>query len=237
MRRLCQGFVWPRRGARVEVLSKTTGMSSTPLQSTGEEIANSIIHGAGLAASLVALPVAVAFAAAFHGSWQVVGNAVFGASLVALYATSTLYHAIPHPRAKRVLRVCDHSAIYLLIAGTYTPFSLGVLRGGWGWSLLVVVWALAAAGILFKVRWGFRFGVASTLVYLLMGWLCLVAIRPMVTLVPTAGLAWMVTGGVFYSSGVAFYAWKSLRFSHAVWHVFVLLGSVCHYVAVLWYSA
>jgi len=212
-------------------------MSPTPLQSPGEEFANSVIHGVGLAASLVGLPLAVAFAATYYGAWQVVGNAVFGVSLVALYSTSTLYHAIPHDRAKRALRFCDHAAIYLLIAGTYTPFSLGVLRGGWGWSLLAVVWALAAAGIVFKAFSGIRFGKLSTAVYLLMGWLCVVAIRPMLTHIPPAGLAWMVAGGLFYSCGVVFYAWKGLRFSHAVWHVFVLLGSVCHYFAILLHVA
>lgn len=212
-------------------------MAHSRLQSTGEEVANSVTHGIGFVASLVGLPVVVAAATTRNDVWQLVGNSVFAVTLVLLYAASTLYHALPRSRAKQVVRVIDHAAIYLLIAGTYTPFTLGVLRGSWGWTLFGVVWALAVAGIAFKTACGVRFGRLSTAAYLLMGWVCLVAIRPITLHVPPAGLAWMVAGGVLYSSGVVFYAWERLRYGHAVWHLFVLLGSACHFFAVLWYAA
>jgi len=204
--------------------------------SIGEEIANSLTHGAGLVASLVGLPVLVIAAAGRGDSLQVIGCSVFAASLVALYAASTTYHALPASRAKHVLRVVDHVAIYLLIAGTYTPFTLGVLRGAWGWTLFGVVWSLAALGIVFKTVLGFRYPRASTLFYVGMGWLAVVAIRPMTEQMPAAGLAWIAAGGLFYSAGVAFYAWERQRYSHAVWHLFVLGGSACHFFAVLWYA-
>ena len=208
---------------------------SQPL-SAGEEIANAVTHGVGLLASLVAFPLLILAAVARGDSWYVVGCSVFGATLVALYAASTLYHAVPHGRAKRTLRVVDHAAIYLLIAGTYTPFTLGVLRGAWGWTLFGIVWTLAGLGILFKVTLGLRFPKASTLVYVLMGWMAILAIRPLTAAVPVAGLGWLVAGGLLYTGGVAFYAWRA-RYSHTVWHLFVLGGSACHFVAVLGYAA
>ena len=160
-------------------------------QSPGEEIANAVTHGAGLAASLAALPVLVLAAAGRRDPWQLVGGAVFGITLVLLYLASTLYHALPSPRAKSVLRVLDHSAIYLLIAGTYTPFTLGALRGPWGWALLGTIWTLALLGVVAKCTVGFRFPTLSTLLYVGMGWLVLVAIHPLVTHVAPAGLAWL----------------------------------------------
>lgn len=202
----------------------------------GEEIANSITHGIGLTASLLALPVLVLIATARHDPWQVVGAAIFGTTLVLLYAASTLYHALPVSRAKRVFRVLDHSAIYLLIAGTYTPFTLGVLRGPWGWSLFGTVWGLTVVGIVVKATLGFRFPRLSIAVYLLMGWLVVVAIRPLVARVSPAGLAWLVAGGLSYTVGVVFFTWKRLRYGHAVWHLFVAAGSVCHFLAVLWHA-
>ncbi|MGH7663097.1 MAG: PAQR family membrane homeostasis protein TrhA [Gemmatimonadaceae bacterium] len=208
------------------------------LVSTGEEIANSITHGAGLVASIVALPVLVVAAVADDDRWQVVGNAIFGATLILLYASSTLYHALPRQSAaKRVFRVIDHSAIYLLIAGTYTPFALGALRGPWGWSLLGTTWGLASVGIALKTIRGFGRQWLSTTVYLLMGWLALVAIHPLLTHVGLRGLAWMAAGGLCYTAGVAFFAWdRRLRYSHLVWHLFVIAGSVCHFFAVLWHA-
>jgi hemolysin III len=204
--------------------------------SLGEEIANSITHGAGLLASAAALPILVVVAVARHDVWQVVGGAIFGATLVLLYATSTLYHALPSSKAKRVFRVLDHAAIYLLIAGTYTPFALGALRGPWGWSLFGVVWGLAALGIAAKATLGLRYPQLSTAVYLLMGWLVLVAMRPLIAHVPPAGLGWLVAGGLAYTAGVVFFVWERMRYSHMVWHLFVTAGSVCHFIAVLGYA-
>ncbi len=207
-------------------------------QLLGEEIANSIIHGAGLLASIAAIPILVLNAAANRDPWQVVGGAIFGATLVLLYLASTVYHALPDCEGKRVFRVIDHSAIYLLIAGTYTPFLLGVLRGPWGWSLLGTIWALALLGVMAKWVLRFRFPRLSTALYIAMGWLILVAIRPLVTHISPAGLAWLVAGGVCYTAGVAFYATDTrLRYGHALWHLFVLAGSVCHFVAVLRHAA
>jgi hemolysin III len=204
--------------------------------SLGEEIANSLTHGAGLVASLVGLPVLVIAAAGRGDALQVIGASVFAASLVALYAASATYHAVPPSRAKQVLRLLDHVAIYLLIAGTYTPFALGVLRGVWGWTLFGMIWSLAALGIVFKTLLRFRYPRAATLFYLAMGWLAVVAIRPMLEAMPAMGLVWIAAGGLLYTAGVGFYAWERLRYGHAVWHLFVLGGSTCHFLAVLWYG-
>ncbi len=175
--------------------------------------------------------------AAAHGdAWSIVGAAVFATTLVLLYAASTLYHALPPSRAKRVFRVLDHAAIYLLVAGTYPPFTLGVLRGPWGWSLFGVVWGLTVIGILLKVTIGFRFPRLSLAIYLLMGWVVVVAVRPLVMRVHPAGLALLVAGGLCYTAGVLFFTAKRLRYAHAVWHLFVAAGSVCHFLAVLWYA-
>ena len=203
--------------------------------SLGEEIANSVTHGVGLAASLAAAPLLL-IAAARDDAWRVVGVSIFAATLVALYAASTLYHALPPSRAKRVFRVLDHGAIYLLIAGTYTPFALGALRGPWGWTLLGLVWALAAIGITLKSVRGFRHPRVSTAVYLVMGWLVVLAINPLVANVSRAGLLWLLGGGLFYTGGVIFYALDRRRYVHSVWHLFVLGGSACHVVAVMLYS-
>lgn len=205
--------------------------------SLGEEIANSVTHGVALLASLAALPILLVVAVARGDPWQVVGAAIFGATLIMLYTASTLYHALPESRAKRVFRVLDHSAIYLLIAGTYTPFALGALRGAWGWALFGAVWTLAALGITAKATLGFRFPRLSTVIYLLMGWLAVVAFRPLSTQVGPAGLAWLVAGGLCYTAGVIFFAWERIRYGHMVWHLFVAAGSVCHFFAVLWHAA
>jgi len=206
------------------------------VQSLGEEIANSATHGAGALASVVALPFLVMVAAP-HGIDAVIGNLVFGVSLVLLYISSTIYHSLARNRAKRVFRILDHSAIYVLIAGTYTPFTLGVLRGTWGWTLFGVVWSLAVLGIALTASLGVRFPRLSTFVYIGMGWLVVIAIKPLMTHVPLAGLAWLVAGGLAYTGGAVFYGWKRLRYQHTVWHLFVLAGSVCHYMAVLRYAA
>ena len=205
-------------------------------QSLGEEIANSISHGAGLVAALIAVPVLV-LRAAPRGTTALVGAGVFAATMLLVYVTSTIYHALARNRAKRVFRVLDHNAIYLLIAGTYTPFTLGVLRGTWGWTLFGIIWALAASGILLKSFGGLRYPRASTGLYLAMGWLALIAIRPLWNALPAWGLFWLAAGGLLYTAGVGFYAQPRLRYAHFVWHLFVLGGTTCHFVAVLNYAA
>jgi hemolysin III len=204
--------------------------------STGEEIANAVTHGLGLLASLLGIPVLLRTAAAGNDSALLIATSIFGATLVGLYATSTLYHALPPSRAKRICRVLDHSAIYLLIAGTYTPFAVGVLRGGWGWGLLGVIWVLAVLGIVFKALGGLRFPRLSTVFYLGMGWLAVLVLRPLAAAISLQGLAWVVGGGLLYTVGVLFYVRERPRYSHMVWHLFVLGGSACHFFAVLWYA-
>ena len=206
-------------------------------QSPGEEIANAVSHGVGFAASLIAVPVLVAHAAAQGKTVETLGASVFGASIVLLYLASTLYHALPRGCAKRVFRVIEHSGIYLLIAGTYTPFMLGVLRGAWGWTLLGVIWSVAVVGIVVKAVGGIRYPVASTAVYVAMGWLIVMAGRTVWLRVAPPGLAWLILGGLAYTIGVGFYAAKRLPFGHFVWHVCVLVGTTCHFLAVMWYAA
>ncbi len=205
-------------------------------QSIGEEIANSLSHGVGFMAILAVTPLLV-LGAIPHGAASIVGVSIFAATMAVLYLTSTLYHAFPHSRAKRVFRVIDHGAIFLLIAGTYTPFTLGILRGAWGWALFGTVWGLALAGILFKVVGGLRYPIASTVIYVAMGWLVVVAIQPLWQHLPPAGLMWLVAGGVAYTGGVAFYALKRVRYSHFMWHLCVLTGTTCHFFAVIGYAA
>jgi len=205
-------------------------------QSVGEEIANSVSHGVGFLAVLAVTPLLV-LGAIPHGAASVVGVSVFAATMAVLYLTSTLYHAFPHSRAKRMLRVVDHGAIFLLIAGTYTPFMLGIMRGAWGWALFGTVWGLALVGVLFKVVGGLRYPIASTAVYVAMGWVVVVAIQPLWQRMPQAGLMWLVAGGLAYTGGVAFYAMKRVRYSHFLWHLFVLTGTTCHLFAVMGYAS
>jgi len=171
------------------------------------------------------------------GAADIVGASVFAVTMVLLYLTSTLYHALPSGKAKCVFRVLDHGAIYLLIAGTYTPFTLGTLRGAWGWTLLALVWTLAILGIIAKAVGGIRYPRLSTGLYVAMGWLCVIAVQPMRLHVPFAGLVWLLAGGLAYTAGVAFFAAERVRYSHFVWHLFVLGGTGCHFFAVLWYAA
>ncbi len=206
-------------------------------QSVGEEIANSVSHGVGLLAAVAVAPLLVVAAVQRGNAAQIVGASIFGATMVLLYLTSTLYHALPGNKTKRVFRVLDHGAIFLLIAGTYTPFTLGVLRGTWGWTLFGLVWGLALAGVLLKAVGGVRYPKLSTCLYLAMGWLVLIAVKPLWHNVPTSGLLWLLAGGIAYTAGVTFYASKRVRYSHFVWHLFVIAGTACHFVAVLWYAA
>lgn len=203
--------------------------------SVGEEIASSVSHGVGVVAALAATPILV-LTAARGGPLAIVGASVFAATMLVLYLGSTLYHALPRNRAKRVFRIIDHSAIFLLIAGTYTPFTLGVLRGAWGWLLFGIVWGLAVLGITVKAVGGIRYPRLSTAIYIGMGWLVVIAIRPLWLHMPIAGLLWLVAGGLAYTGGIAFYAANRLRYGHFVWHLCVLLGTTCHFFAVLWYA-
>ena len=205
-------------------------------QSVGEEIANSASHGIGFLAALAVTPLLV-LGAIPHGATSIVGVSIFAATMVVLYLASTLYHAFPNSRAKRVFRVIDHGAIFLLIAGTYTPFTLGILRGAWGWALFGTVWVLALAGVIFKVVGGLRYPITSTAVYVAMGWLMVVAIQPLWQHMPQSGLLWLAAGGVAYTGGVVFYAMKRVRYGHFLWHLCVLTGTTCHFFAVIGYAA
>jgi len=203
----------------------------------GEEIANSISHGVGLVLAIVATPILIMAATRYGSMWNMFGVTVFAASMMLLYLASTLYHALTHGTAKRIFRMLDHSAIFLLIAGTYTPFTLGVLRGPWGWTLLGLVWSLAFIGLTFKAVFGHRFAWLSVVLYLTMGWLIVIAAPEVMHRVPPAGLAWILAGGIAYTGGVGFYAAHRVRYAHFAWHLFVIAGTTCHFFAVLWYSA
>ena len=200
----------------------------------GEEIASSVTHGVGGLLAIAGLAVLVTFAAIRGSAWHVVGCSVFGATMVLLYTSSTLYHAIRAPRAKQVLQRLDHAGIFLLIAGTYTPFTLVSLRGPWGWSLLGVIWGLAVLGILVQSG-SRRHPVLSVVLYVVMGWTVLIAIRPLLSSMPRGGLILLILGGLAYTAGIAFYAWRRLPFNHSIWHGFVLAGTVLHFFAVLRY--
>ncbi|MFK8029446.1 MAG: hemolysin III family protein [Gammaproteobacteria bacterium] len=207
------------------------------VQSLGEERANAISHGLALLVALVAVPAMITNTVREHDALAVIGASVFGVTVVLTYLSSMIYHALPVGNTKRVFRLIDHATIYLLIAGTYTPFTLGVLRGPWGWSLLAVIWTLAIAGILIKTKRGVGGGRLSTFLYLLMGWLVVVAIVPLWMNMSAAGLTWLVCGGLAYTGGTVFYAAKKLPYSHLIWHLFVMAGTACHFVAVAYYSA
>ncbi|MEO8673357.1 MAG: hemolysin III family protein [Tahibacter sp.] len=209
--------------------------SMSPRYPRAEEIANSAIHGLGIVLSIVALTVLVAFAALNRDAWHVVSAAVFGTTLILLYTASTLYHSIPSPRAKPALRAFDHIAIYLLIAGTYTPYTLVSLRDDWGWVFFGAMWTLAGIGILCELTPLRRYRKAAVTLYIGMGWSALAAIGPLLQNVPGGGLWLLFLGGAAYTLGVPFYLWRSLPFSHAIWHGFVLLGSILHFFSVLFY--
>jgi len=204
-------------------------------QSYAEELANAMTHGVGLALSVVGWIALVVLSGMAGDGWDLAASAVFGGSLVFLYSVSTLYHSVRTPRAKWILRVLDHVAIFLLIAGTYTPFTVVLMRTGWGWTLLALVWGLALVGLLFKLFSKHRFHPAATSLYLIMGWLGILFADPMSAALPAGAILLIVAGGLAYTAGVVFYGWHSLRYSHAIWHVFVLVGSICHYAAVALY--
>ncbi len=194
-------------------------------------------HGIGLLGALAATPILIVAAASRGDAADIVGSSVFGVTMVLLYLASTSYHATPASRLRERLRQLDHAAIYLLIAGTYTPFTLGVLAGPWGWTLFGLVWGTAALGVAFKLTAGVRHPRLSTAIYVAMGWLVVIAIRPLALNMPVEGLLWLVAGGLSYTGGVVFYAARRLPYSHFFWHLCVLAGTVCHFFAVLWYAA
>jgi hemolysin III len=201
-------------------------------QTRREEVANVATHGAGVLMGLGGGATLIVLAALTGSAWKVVGVSIFAAALVLLYTASTSYHWARRPRLKRRLKVLDHAAIYVLIAGTYTPFTLDAIRGPWGWTLFGVIWGLAAVGVVFKLFFVDRFHRISTAVYVAMGWLVVVAAGPMVARLEPAALAWLVAGGVAYTAGTAFYHSRRIPFAHAFWHVAVIAGSVCHGIAV-----
>ena len=203
--------------------------------SIGEEIANAVTHGVGALLSIAGLAVLVSYAALYGDAWHVVSSSIFGATLVLLYAASTVYHSVWHLQTKKILQRLDHSAIFLLIAGTYTPFALVNMRGAWGWTLFGVVWFLALLGIVLQLFPRRRNERLSLILYLGMGWMAVAAIKPFVAGVETGGLILLLIGGLFYSLGVIFYVWRQLSYHHAIWHGFVLAGSTFHFFAVLFY--
>ncbi len=205
-------------------------------QSLGEEISNAFSHAVGLTATLVAAPFLIASTIRHGSPWTIIGSVIFAGTIVLLYLASALYHALPAGKAKRVFRVLDHGAIFFLIAGTYTPFMLGVLRGPWGWTLLFLVWSLAIFGVTAKAVGGIRRPRLSAGLYLAMGWLILIAIQPLRSHMPSTGIVWLLAGGIAYTGGVAFFAAQRVRYTHFVWHLFVIAGTTCHYFAVLWYA-
>lgn len=200
--------------------------------SSREEWANALSHGLGAVASMVGGVVLVSFAVRFGDFWQVLGTSIYSVSLVLLYSASTLYHAVQHQVAKARLRVLDHCAIYLLIAGTYTPFVLGVLRGLWGWILLGTIWSLALGGIAYKLFLLGRFPRLSTGMYLAMGWLAVLMLPSMARLLSLSTLLWLLVGGLAYTAGTLFFHSRRIRYAHPIWHGFVLTGSVCHFIAI-----
>lgn len=203
--------------------------------SLAEEIAHSITHGIGIPLSIAGLAILVGYASVRGTAWHVVSCSIYGTTLILLYITSTLYHSITHPRVKAIFQHLDHAAIYLLIAGTYTPFMLVNLRGPWGWSIFGVVWGLALIGLVLEFIQFRHYKKISLAVYLGMGWLIVIAIQPMMHSVKTGGLVLLLAGGLSYTVGAIFYVWRRLAFNHAIWHLFVLAGSILHFFSILFY--
>ncbi|QTA38452.1 hemolysin III family protein [Thermosipho ferrireducens] len=200
-----------------------------------EEIVNAITHGIGALLSLVAIVLLVVFSSIEGNVWKIVSTSIYGFSLFVLYLFSTLYHSITHKKVKNIFEIFDHASIFILIAGTYTPFTLVTLRGTIGWILFGIVWTLAILGIVFKVFFVKQLRITSTLLYILMGWLVVFAMKPLVSNLPEKGVYWLVIGGIFYTIGTIFYIWRKIPYHHAIWHVIVLLGSISHFFAVFFY--
>lgn len=200
-----------------------------------EELAHGISHGIGAGLAIVGLVFLLIAAIRYGNSWHIVSAAVYGGSLILLYLASTLYHLISNPKVKRIFQKLDHSMIYVLIAGTYTPLTLVTLRGGWGWTLFGLVWGMAVCGLVLEAVLPRRIGWLSLLLYLGMGWLVVIAGKPLLAALATGGLILLIAGGLFYSLGVIFYVWKKLSYNHAIWHLFVMAGSAAHFFAILFY--
>ena len=214
-----------------------SAISTDRPQTLGEEIANAISHGIGFLLAVASLPILVTFTAREGHAIDIVATSVFSVTMMLLYLVSTLYHAVPEGRFKTVLNRLDHAAIFLFIAGSYTPFVLGVLHGAWGWSLFGVVWGLAALGATAKLLNRLSHPILSTGLYVAMGWVAIVAAGPLLNRMPAAGLAWLVAGGLAYTAGAVVFLFDSrIRYAHFAWHLFVLAGSSCHFFAALWYS-
>jgi len=212
--------------------------NSRRVQSQSEEIANSISHGAGLIGALVGTPILVMHAARHEDAGFIVGTSIFAASMILLYMASTLYHAWPIGKVKSCFRIIEHSAIFILIAGTYTPLTLGILSGALGWTLFGLIWGLALTGVVLKAFYKTAHPILSTCLYLLMGWLIVIALKQLFDRMPSAGLHLLVAGGLSYTAGVAFFATDSrVPYGHLIWHLFVIAGTTCHYFLVLWYAA
>lgn len=202
-------------------------------QSRPEEVANAITHGIGVGLSIAALVILVVYAARISDTWKIVSFSIYGATMITLFLSSTLYHSFKQPYVKRFFRILDHSSIFLLIAGTYTPVTIGAMRGVWGWTLFGIVWGLTLAGIILKIFAMRKLKWLSTMVYLLMGWVILIAVKPLLQRVPQSFLIWMLAGGFAYSFGVIFYVARKMPYHHAIWHLFVLAGSICHFFGML----
>ncbi len=208
---------------------------NTKFYSFGEEIANSITHGIGACLAIAALAILVTFASLYGNLWKIVSFSIYGATLVLLFLASTFYHSFQSPKVKRFFRIIDHSAIFFLIAGTYTPFMLVILRGAWGWSIFGVIWGLAIFGIILTIFFMNRFKLLFLLTYAGMGWLVIIAIKPLIAALPKGGMIWLLAGGIAYTVGIVFYVVKRIPYNHAIWHLFVLGGSVCHFFSILFY--
>lgn len=222
-----------RRWIKLITAVRDADADSVERYTPGEETTNAILHGVGLGLAIAALAVLVVMASLSGNAWHIVSFSIYGATLVMLYLSSTLYHGFYAGRAKQLFRIFDHSAIFLLIAGTYTPIALITLHGRLGWTVCGVVWGIAAAGIVGKAFWANRFAVLSTVLYLAMGWIVVIVAKPLLANLNTASLVFLGVGGLFYTLGTVFYLWRKLKFHHAIWHLFVLAGSICHFFTIL----
>ncbi len=218
--------------------SNTAQVKVAPVHySLGEEIANSITHGIGAALSVAALVLLVVFASQHKDTFRIISFTIYGISLFALYLASTLYHAFTNEKVKHFFRIMDHSCIFILIAGTYTPPTLIAMRGSWGWTLFTIIWAIAVGGMIFETINIGKYKIISVIIYMSMGWLAIIALNPMLEALPPGMFKWFLAGGLFYTSGIIFYAWKRIPYNHAIWHLFVLGGSITHFFGILFYLA
>ena len=209
-------------------------MSNNRNYTRGEEITNAILHGIGLGLAIAALVILLVLGNRHGNVWHIVAYSIYGSSLIMLYLSSTLYHSFPEGKGKNILRIIDHSSIFLLIAGTYTPLTLILLRGNWGWTIFALVWGIALIGILLKIIYINKLKYFSTLLYLIMGWLVILVIKPLLAVINKPGLIFLIIGGLLYTSGIFFYSCEKIKYNHAIWHLFVLGGSICHFFTVLY---